>query len=106
MSKNTRNRLLFVATVLALATACSFPAHSQAPVAELRGQVLDEDAQPVARVEIVQANAAAGTEPLYTDAAGRFEIDFPTAGPVLLSFSKPGFFRIDNKRDRPHARDQ
>jgi Carboxypeptidase regulatory-like domain/TonB-dependent Receptor Plug Domain len=98
MNKNARNRRLFVTAVLAVAAACSFPAHSQAPVAELRGQVLDEDAQPVARVEIVQANAATGTEPVYTDAAGRFQIDFPAAGPVVLSFSKPGFFRMDNKQ--------
>jgi hypothetical protein len=98
MGKNIRNRRLFITTVLALAALYSFPARSQAPVAALRGQVVDEDAQPVPRVEIVRADAAAGTEPIYTDVAGRFEIDFSIAGPVRLSFSKPGFFSIDLKQ--------
>jgi hypothetical protein len=60
--------------------------------------VLDEDSHPVPRVEIDQKNPVEGTQPLYTDAAGRFEIDFPTAGSVLLNFSKPGYFRVDDKQ--------
>src|SRR5271165_2813448 len=81
-----------------MATACSPIARAQSPTVELRGQVLDEDSQPVARVEIVEATAESRTEPVYTNVAGRFEIDFPTPRSVLLNLSKPGFFRIDQKQ--------
>ena len=92
-----KRRLFAFAAVLAVSSVCSRPAQAQSPVAELRGQVLDEDSQPVARVEIAEANAVANVPTLYTDAAGRFVMRFPTAGHVSLNFSKPGFFRIDSK---------
>jgi hypothetical protein len=83
--------------VFAAGFACAV-AYAQAPVAELHGQVIDEDSEPVPRVEIMAANSAAGAQEIYTDVAGRFEIDLPQSGAVVLSFSKPGFFRIDNRQ--------
>lgn len=95
--EQTARKQLFVATALVVAAAFTFQAHAQSPAAELHGQVVDEDSQPVARAQIDNANAASGAPTLYTDATGRFEIDFPMIGPVLLTFSKPGFFRFDDQ---------
>ncbi len=83
---------------MAIAVAWSVAAQSQSGVAELHGQVLDEDSEPVARVEILEANSPEGTQSIFTDATGRFEIDLPMAGPVLLTLSKPGFFRVADKQ--------
>ncbi len=42
--------------------------------AELRGQVVDENGQPVARVELVFAPDSGNSVTVFSDAAGRFEI--------------------------------
>lgn len=86
-----------MAAAAVMCSLSSVPSYSQTPAAELHGQVVDEDSQPVARVEIVESISAPGVQPVYTDGAGRFEIKFPAAGPVRLNLSKPGFFRIDNR---------
>ena len=96
--KHNGLKRLFLIAIVAMASVGSPCAFGQSPAVELHGEVLDEDSQPVARVEIVEVNAPSGTQPIYTDAAGRFEINFPVAGSVLLNLSKPGFFRVDNKQ--------
>ncbi len=97
MSSN-RTRLSVFATAVAIvyALAC-MPSYSQNPSAELHGQVVDEDSQPIARVEIAESGSAPGAGPVYTDAAGRFVITFSAASSVRLKLSKPGFFRIDDR---------
>src|SRR5262249_45830038 len=73
-------------------------AAAQAPMVQLRGQVVDEDAQPITRVEITGKDAEGKVATYYTDPVGRFEIDFPEARTVLLSFSKPGYSRVDARQ--------
>ena len=82
---------------LVIGAVFNVPCRSQTSDAELHAQVVDEDSHPVPRVEIVPSSGALANQPLYTDAAGRFEMDFPGAGEVHLHLSKPGFFRIDDK---------
>ena len=48
----------------------------------------------MARAEIDNADPEAQPQGVYTDAAGRFEINFPSTSPVILTFSKPGFFQL------------
>ncbi len=48
----------------------------------------------MARAEIDNADPAAQPQGVYTDAAGRFVINFPSSSAVVLIFSKPGFFRF------------
>ena len=72
-------------------------AHAQTTVHDLQGQVIDEDGQPVARVEVIRNFGTEGSETVYTDAAGRFTLHAAGLNQDRLSLSKPGFFRI---RDR------
>lgn len=71
---------------------------SAAAPAQLRGSVVDENGVPVARAEVTVRTPNAQTLTSYTDEAGRFEFPSLPAGPVRLSLSKGGFFRLD---DRP-----
>jgi hypothetical protein len=72
-------------------------AQTQANTANLHGQVLDEDGQPLQRVEITIRFGPGSSETVYSDAAGNFEVSGLTAGQVVVSISRPGFFRIDNR---------
>ena len=65
--------------------------------ADLRGQVIDEDGQPVPRVEIIQHLGSAGTRTVYTDTAGKFDLLSVTEPQVHLAMSKPGFFRLEDR---------
>ena len=65
---------------------------------DLRGQVIDENGQPVPRVEVNRRSDAELSQTIYTDAAGRFEMRALRAPQVHLSLSKPGFFRIDDRQ--------
>ncbi|MBZ5662099.1 MAG: carboxypeptidase regulatory-like domain-containing protein [Acidobacteriia bacterium] len=67
-------------------------------MAELRGQVVDENGQPVSRVELEFVPESGNAVTVFSDAAGRFEIGQLSGLKVLMSVSKPGFFRI---KDRP-----
>ena len=72
-------------------------AQSAGGTAELRGQVLDENGQPVARVELVFAMDSGSSLTVFSDAAGRFEIGKISGLKVVMSVSKPGFFRITGR---------
>jgi Carboxypeptidase regulatory-like domain/TonB-dependent Receptor Plug Domain len=65
---------------------------------DLRGQVVDENGEPVSRVEVKRRSTDEVSQTLYTDAAGRFELRGMNSPQVYLSFSKPGFFRIDDRQ--------
>jgi hypothetical protein len=64
---------------------------------ELRCQVIDEDGQPVPRVEIVLRSGSGSSRTIYTDTVGRFELHAVASPQVHLSLSKPGFFRIEDR---------
>ncbi len=66
-------------------------------VANLRGQVIDENSQPVPRVEIIFRFGSGGSRTVYTDAGGHFELpDLPSLQ-IYMTVSKPGFFRLNNR---------
>jgi hypothetical protein len=73
-------------------------AQAPASTADLHGQVIDENGEPVARVEIVFATGTGSPTTVYTDAAGRFEVLGLTALEISISISKPGYFRITDRR--------
>jgi hypothetical protein len=85
----------FVAVVI----FCPLPGESQTRGApsELRVQVIDENGQPVPRVEVAAHWGSGNSQITYTDAVGRFELRGISTSQVQLSLSKPGFFRIDDR---------
>ena len=64
---------------------------------DLHGQVIDEDGQPVPRVEIVHHLNGGTSQTVYSDAAGRFELQGLAESQIHLTISKPGFFRLDDR---------
>jgi len=64
---------------------------------DLHGQVIDENGQPVSRVQVNRRSATEITQTIYTDAAGTFELRSLSESQVHLSLSKPGFFRIEDR---------
>src|ERR1700687_5840625 len=91
--------ILCVGAFLAIVILCPVrgKTQTQSTPANLRGQVIDENGQPVSRVEITRRFGIDGSETVYTDAAGRFEFQAVGSFRDRLSLSKPGFFRIDNR---------
>ena len=65
--------------------------------ADLRCQVIDENGEPVPRVEVGLHFGNGGSQTIFTDTAGRFELHAAGLSQVHLSLSKPGFFRIDDR---------
>jgi len=74
-----------------------FEAQSQSSLTDLRGQVIDENGQPISRVEVVLHYGSGSSETLYTDTVGRFQLRTANISQVHLSLSKPGFFRIEDR---------
>jgi len=72
-------------------------AQSQAATTSLHGQIIDENGQPVARVEVLFQTTEGESRTLYSDATGRFEPQSFGANHVLVTLSKPGFFRIQGR---------
>lgn len=93
----TRGRLALPAFAIVL--VCIFPPalHAQGQQSELRGQIVDEDGQPVSRVEVTAHWGVNSSAVAYTDDAGKFGIPRITDIHVSLDFSKPGFFRVENR---------
>jgi hypothetical protein len=91
--------IIRIGACLALLGFCSLrgEARPQGALTDLRCQVIDEDGQPVPRVEIVLRSGSESSRTIYTDAAGRFEFHGVASSQVHLSLSKPGFFRIDDR---------
>jgi hypothetical protein len=84
----------------AIVLACIFhPAALRAQVhdSELRGQIVDEDGQPVPRVKVSARWGANSSALAYTDDAGKFSISPIDDAHISLDFSKPGFFSIQNQ---------
>jgi hypothetical protein len=71
-------------------------AQTQNANSDVRGQVIDENGQPVPRVEVTRYFGNGASETVYTDAAGRFTFR-GVSSTDHLSLSKPGYFRIDNR---------
>jgi hypothetical protein len=69
----------------------------QGAPADLRGTVVDENGEPVPRVEIVVYFESGSPQTIYTETVGRFEVHAMASSQVHLSLSKPGFFRIDDR---------
>ena len=102
MKTGLRRLLRFFATIdlLLIILICS-PVRSLAQLqpaeASLRGHVVDEDEEPVARVEITFRLADGNSGNIYTDSAGNFRIAAGKASQIHLTISKPGFFRIEDR---------
>jgi hypothetical protein len=64
---------------------------------DLRCQVIDENGEPVPRVEVGLHFGNGGSQTIFTDTSGRFELRLGNISQVHLSLSKPGFFRIDDR---------
>jgi hypothetical protein len=86
---------LFTALLLLVLPAISAAAAPQSII--LRGSVADEDGKPVADLEVRIQASAGEVSTVYTDVAGMFEYSAAAAGEYRLSFSKSGFFRLDNQ---------
>src|SRR6202030_1315264 len=69
----------------------------QGTPADLRCQAIDENGEPVPRVEVGLHFGNGGSQTIFTDTAGRFELHAAGLSQVHLSLSKPGFFRIDDR---------
>jgi hypothetical protein len=82
---------------LAIFAALTAKAQSSPALADLHGQVMDEDGQPVPRVEIIHHNGAGSSRTVYSDTAGRFELLGLNQSQIHLTISKPGFFRLDDR---------
>lgn len=65
---------------------------------DLRGQVIDENGAPVARAEMAFKEESGQTITIYTDAAGHYDAPGMVGTSVLMSVSKPGFFKINDRR--------
>jgi hypothetical protein len=89
--------LLRMALVLALPSATCLRSGAQQPGAELRGHVVDEDGVPVPQVEISARWDTHSSLIVHTNAAGQFEISAIRDDHLVLVFSKPGFFRVENE---------
>jgi hypothetical protein len=97
----TRQPQCLIGVVAFFATAILFPSRGetqpQTASFDLRGQVIDENGQPVPRVEVNRRSGSELSQTIYTDAAGRFQLRPEGAAQVHLSLSKPGFFRIEDR---------
>src|ERR1019366_1781088 len=72
-------------------------AQSRPGEADLHGQMIDENDQPVPRVEIILHLGTGSSRTVYSDAAGGFELLGLNESQIHLTISKPGFFRIDDR---------
>jgi hypothetical protein len=91
-------RRLFSGFLLLALSAINAAAAPQSVI--LRGNVADEDGKPVAGLEVQIQTSTGEVSTVYTDVAGAFEFSSLAAGECQLSFSKIGFFRLDNQRIR------
>jgi len=73
------------------------PAQTQPADGVLHGHIVDENDQPVARVEITYRLADGSSGTVYTGSAGEFQISAPKDSQIHLTISKPGFFRIEDR---------
>src|SRR4029077_13347776 len=85
--------------LLMIVLLCAFRGQSQtrSVADDLRCQVIDENGEPIPRVEVGVQFGNGGPQTIFTDTAGRFELHAANLSQVQLSLSKPGFFRIDDR---------
>lgn len=89
-----------VASILILAGGWIFPpamAQTQSEAPSVRGQIVDENEDPVSRAEVTIRYGVESSITIYTDDAGRFEAAVPNTLNIHLTISKPGFFQIENR---------
>src|SRR5580693_1566647 len=99
MRTRQSNGSICIGAILALLLLCPPRGWTQtqnAP-ADLRCQIIDENGEPVPRVEVGLHFGNGGSRTMFTDTAGRFELHAAGLSQVHLSLSKPGFFRIDDR---------
>ncbi|MBI4464697.1 MAG: carboxypeptidase regulatory-like domain-containing protein, partial [Acidobacteria bacterium] len=70
---------------------------AQPPAVELAGKVTDENALPVAGVQVVLRSPDGNSQIVYSDEAGLFAVQFPSPGDFLVDLTKAGFFRMSNQ---------
>jgi hypothetical protein len=88
-----------IGAFLTIVLLCPFRAiaQTQSLPTDMRCQVMDENGEPVPRVEVGLHFGNGGSQTIFTDTAGRFELHAAGLSQVHLSLSKPGFFRIDDR---------
>src|ERR1700730_2613152 len=90
---------IWIGAFLTIIISCPLSAQAQPQglPPDLRCQVIDENGEPVPRVEVGLHLGNGGSQTIFTDTAGRFELHAAGLSQVHLSLSKPGFFRIDDR---------
>ncbi len=83
--------LIFATTFAVIACAARAPAR-------LTGRILDENATPVADVQVSVSLEGGGSAETFSDAAGNFQINTADTGRAHLRAVKAGFFEV---KDRP-----
>src|SRR5258705_3342637 len=93
---NTRpfSWMICAVAFLAFMVLCPYrsAARSQNSLTVLRGQVIDENGQPVPRVEVVLRFGNGMSRTLYTEPSGRFGTPAARITSRQPSLSKPGYF--------------
>jgi outer membrane cobalamin receptor len=90
-SSSVRTTCLRISPTLILLVTLLLPlAASASQAARLDGRVLDPDGRPVAGAHIVVSGSAAAPISARTDDNGRFSLDLPATGTVLVRASAPG----------------
>jgi hypothetical protein len=66
-------------------------------ISSVKGTVIDENKIAVPGVEVSLKDSAGVTHSTFTDTLGHFALSPVPSGAAQISFSKPGFFFIENK---------
>src|SRR3984893_16936980 len=90
---------IWIGAFLTIIISCPLSAQAQPQglPPDLRCQVIDENGEPVPRVEVGLHFGNGESRTIFTDTAGRFELHAAGLSQVHLSLSKPSFFRIDDR---------
>ncbi len=80
-----------------LLTSCLLLASGAIPQARLVGVVIDENAVPVAGVQITVRSPDGQAAVAYSDVAGRFVLDGLALGACSVTLNKAGYFRLEHR---------
>jgi hypothetical protein len=64
---------------------------------QLSGSIVDENGVPVSGVQITVKSPTGSAQQAYSDDTGHFEVVVPAPGEVLVSLSKPDYFRLTDQ---------
>lgn len=96
MRRGVGDTLVITIRVLALTALISAKVCAQTPASQLHGKVVDENGNPVTRVEVVAHWGTNSSATTYSDAVGDFQIGSIESDKIALILSKPGYFRFEN----------